>query len=94
MKLILIALTLANVALILFGGSMALMSPMMFDAGGQQDEVLWAVFWCIWALPVVALVGAILPWLFLWLKWRRAAVATAAVPTMFAIAILAVIFSK
>jgi hypothetical protein len=40
MKLILIALTLANLALILFGGSMAMLSPMMFDAGGQQDQVL------------------------------------------------------
>jgi hypothetical protein len=94
MKLILIALTLANLALILFGGSMAMLAPMMFDAGGQQDQVLWAVFWSIWALPVVAFAGAILPGLFLWLRWRRVAVATAAVPAVFAVAILAVIFTK
>jgi hypothetical protein len=37
---------------------------------------------------------AILPWLFLWLRWRRVAVATAAVPAVFAVAILAVIFTK
>jgi len=52
------------------------------------------VFWSIWALPVVALARAILPWLFLWLRWRRVAVATAAVPAVFAVAILAVIFTK
>lgn len=93
MKLILIALTLANLALILFGGSMAMMSPMMFDAGGQQDQVLWAVFWSIWALPVVA--DRRHPALaVLMVTVAARAVATAAVPAVFAVAILAVIFTK
>ena len=93
MKLILIALTLANLALILFGGSMAMLSPMMFDAGGQQDQVLWAVFWSIWALPVVALAGAILPWLLIWMKWRRTALMAAAIPLVCALAIGALMFA-
>ena len=52
------------------------------------------MFWSIWALPVVAFAGAILPWRFLWLRWRRVAVATAALPAVFPVAILAVIFTK
>jgi hypothetical protein len=44
MKLGLGVLTLINVALTCFGASMAMMSPMLFDAGGEQDQLLWAVF--------------------------------------------------
>jgi len=40
----------------------------------------------------VALIGAILPWLFLWLRWRRVAVMTAAIPALFALAIAAAVF--
>jgi hypothetical protein len=87
------ALTLVNLALIWFGGTVAMFSPMMFDGGGQDDNVLWAIFWSFLALPFVALVGAILPWPFLWwLRWRRLAVMTAAIPALFALAIAAVIF--
>jgi hypothetical protein len=40
----------------------------------------------------VALIGAILPWLFLWLHWLRVAVITAAIPALFALAIAAAVF--
>ncbi len=69
-SLVLAALTLVNLALIWFGGTVA----------------MWS------ALPVVALIGAILPWLFLWLRWRRVAVMTAAIPALFALAIAAAVF--
>jgi hypothetical protein len=42
MKLGLGVLTLINVALTCFGVTMAMMSPMLFDSGGQQDQLLWA----------------------------------------------------
>jgi len=91
-SLVLAALTLVNLALIWFGGTVAMWSPIMFDRGGQDDNVLWAIFWSFLALPVVALIGAILPWLFLWLRWRRVAVMTAAIPALFALAIAAAVF--
>jgi hypothetical protein len=91
-SLVLAALTLVNLALIWVGGTVAMWSPMMFDRGGQDDNVLWAIFWSFLALPVVALIGAILPWLFLWLRWRRVAVMTAAIPALFALAIAAAVF--
>jgi hypothetical protein len=87
MKLVLAALTIVNLALIWFGGMMAMMSPMMFDAGGQQDKGLWAIFWAIIALPVIALAGAILPWLLIWMKWQRAALVAAAIPLVCALVI-------
>lgn len=68
MKLGLGLLTLLNVALAGFGLMMAMMSPMLFDSGAQQDQLLWAVFWTILAFPAVALVCVFVPWLFLWLK--------------------------
>ena len=64
MKLGLGALTLINFALVLFGGTLALMSPMMFDSG-DDSKLLWAIFWCIWLLPVLAFVCVFLPWLLL-----------------------------
>jgi hypothetical protein len=91
-SLVLAALTVVNLALIWFGGTVAMWSPMMFDRGGQDDNVLWAIFWSFLALPVVALIGAILPWLFLWLHWLRVAVITAAIPALFALAIAAAVF--
>jgi hypothetical protein len=91
-SLVLAALTLVNLALLWFGGTVAMFSPMMFDHGGQDDTVLWGIFWSFLALPVVALIGAVLPWLFLWLRWRRACVVTAAIPALFALAIAAAVF--
>jgi hypothetical protein len=91
-SLVLAALTVVNLALIWFGGTVAMWSPMMFDRGGQDDNVLWAIFWSFLALPVAALIGATLPWLFLCLHWLRAAVITAAIPALFALAIAAAVF--
>ena len=51
MKLGLGVLTLINVALTCFGVSMAMMSPMLFDSGGEQDQLLWAVFWVFLSSP-------------------------------------------
>jgi hypothetical protein len=64
MKLGLGVLTLVNVALTCFGVSMAVMSPMTFDSGGQDDQLLWAVFWSTFVFPAVALIcvfAAIIP---------------------------------
>ena len=43
MKLGLGVLTLINVALTCFGVTMAMMSPMLFDSGGEQDQLLGGV---------------------------------------------------
>lgn len=94
MKLGLGLLTLLNVALAGFGLMMAMMSPMLFDSGGQQDQLLWAVFWTILAFPVVALVCVFVPWLLLWLKWRRTALFAAAIPAAWLIILFAVVFIR
>ena len=70
MKLGLGVLTLINVALTCFGVSMAMMSPMLFDAGGEQDQLLWAVFWGIFVFPAVAFVCVFVPWYFCGLGGR------------------------
>ena len=64
MKLGLGLLTLVNVALTCFGLSMAMLSPMLFDSGGQDDQLLWAVFWSIFVFPAVALVACSCPGCF------------------------------
>jgi hypothetical protein len=61
MKLGLGVLTLTNVALTCFGVSLAMMSPMLFDGGGEQDQLLWAVFWGIFVFPAVAFVCVFVP---------------------------------
>jgi hypothetical protein len=94
MKLGLGLLTLLNVALAGFGLMMAMMSPMLFDSGGQQDQLLWAVFWTILAFPAVALVCVFVPWLFLWLKWWRMALFAAAIPAAWLIILFAVVFIR
>lgn len=94
MKLGLGALTLVNVALTCFGVSMAVMSPMMFDRGGQDDQILWAVFWSILAFPAIVLICVFVPWLFLWLKWPRAALFVAVIPIAWIAAVLAVVFIR
>jgi hypothetical protein len=94
MKLGLGLLTLLNVALAGFGLMMAMMSPMLFDSGGQQDQLLWAVFWTILAFPAVALVCVFVPWLFLWLKWWRMALFAAAIPAAWLIILFAVVFVR
>src|SRR6476619_8413931 len=93
MKLGLGVLTLVNVALTCFGVSMAMMSPMLFDSGGQDDQLLWAVFWSIFVFPAVALICVFVPWLFLWLKWPRTALFAAIIPLAWLAAVFGVIFS-
>ena len=53
MKVMLAMLTIVNIALTVFGVSLAMMSPMMFDSGGD-GKLLWAIFWSLWIFPVVA----------------------------------------
>jgi hypothetical protein len=91
MKLALGLLTVLNVALICFGVSMAMFSPMMFDAGGD-GRLLWTMFWSILAFPVVAAVCLLLPWLLLWLRYPRAALAAAIIPVAYLAVLLAVAF--
>ena len=51
MTLALGVLTAVNIALACFGVSMAIMSPMMFDRGGQDETLLWGVFWSDLGVP-------------------------------------------
>jgi hypothetical protein len=88
------ALTLVNVALAVFGVSMAMMSPMMFDSGGEQDQLLWAVFWSILAFPIVAAVCVFVPWLFMWLQRPRTALLLSAIPAAWLVILFAVIFIR
>jgi hypothetical protein len=91
-KLALALLTVLNVALTGLGASMAMFSPMMFDAGGD-GRLLWAVFWSILAFPVVAAICLLLPWLLLWLRCPRAAMATSIIPVGYLAVLLAVAFT-
>jgi hypothetical protein len=91
-KIALGLLTIVNVALMVFGASMAMMSPMMFDSG-VGGPLLWAIFCGILLFPLVALVCVPLPWLFLWLKWHRLALACAALPLAWMAVLFAVAFT-
>jgi hypothetical protein len=91
MKLALGLLTVLNVALTGFGASMAMLSPMMFDAGGD-GKLLWTMFWSILAFPVVAGICLLLPWLLLWLRCPRGALAAATIPVAYLTILLAVAF--
>jgi hypothetical protein len=90
-KLALALLTVLNVALTGFGVSMAMLSPMMFDAGGD-GRLLWTMFWSILAFPVVAGICLLLPWPLLWLRCPRAALAAAIIPVAYLAVLLAVAF--
>src|SRR5215469_2321833 len=81
-KLAFAALTLVNLALVLCGAWIALWTPMLFERGSTQDPypVLVAIAVGFVVFPVVALICAILPWLFLRVRWRGVAVATAILP--------------
>ena len=83
-KLAFVVLTLVNLALVLFGAWLALWTPMLFDSGNTQDKVLVATAVSITLFPVLALICALLPWLFLWLRWRRVAVVIAILPIVIA----------
>ena len=83
-KVAFVLLTLVNLALVLFGAWLALWTPMLFDSGSTQDKGLVAAAVSIMLFPVLALICALLPWLFLWLRWRRTAVAIAILPILIA----------
>jgi hypothetical protein len=83
-KVAFVVLTLVNLALVLFGAWLALWTPMLFDSGSTQDTVLVATAISIMLFPVLALICALLPWLFLWLRWRRVAVVIAILPIVIA----------
>src|SRR6516225_10842459 len=89
-KLAFAALTLVNLALVLCGAWLALWTPVLFERGRPQDQVLVATMAIgIVVFPVVALICAILPWL-LWVRWRGVAVATAILPVAIAALFVAV----
>lgn len=92
MTLALGVLTVVNIALACFGVSMAIMSPMMFDRGGEHETLLWGVFWSVWAFPALAVVCVVVPWLLLWLRLRRTALVTSAVPGVYLAILIAVLF--
>src|ERR1700753_1015904 len=83
-KLAFAVLTLVDLALMLLGAWLALWTPMLFDSGNTQDKVLVAAAVSIILFPVLALICALLPWLFLWLRWRRVAVVIAILPIVIA----------
>jgi hypothetical protein len=83
--------TLVNIALTGFGAILLMWSPMLFDSGGTDDNLKWAIFWSIWFFPVAALICVFLPWLFQWLKWSRAALVVSAIPAAYAIIFFAAI---
>jgi hypothetical protein len=85
-KLAFAALTLFNLALVLCGAWLALWTPVLFERERPQDQVMVvAMAIGIVAFPVVALICAILPWLFLRARWRGVAVATAILPVAIAV---------
>ena len=83
-KLAFVVLTLVNLALVLFGAWLALWTPMLFDSGNTQDKVLVAAAVSIMLFPFLALICALLPWLFLWLRWHRVAVVVGILPIVIA----------
>jgi hypothetical protein len=93
MKVALLLLTLVNIALAGFGSILLMWSPMLFDSGGTDDNLKWAIFWSIWFFPVATLICLVLPWLFLWLKWPRAALLASAFPAAYALIFIAAIFA-
>jgi hypothetical protein len=92
-KLAFVILTLVNLALVLFGAWLALWTPMLFDSGSTQDKGLMAAAVSIMLFPVLALICALLPWLFLWLRWRRTAVVIAILPILIAAAAALFVFT-
>jgi hypothetical protein len=92
-KLAFVVLTLVNLALVLFGAWLALWTPMLFDSGSTQDKVLVTTAVSIMLFPVLALICALLPWLFLWLRWRRVAIVIAILPIAIAAGAALFVFS-
>jgi hypothetical protein len=61
------------------GAMTAMMSPMMFDRGGENSKLMWAFFAATLAVPIVALVSVFLPWVLFWF-WPRVALVSSAIP--------------
>jgi hypothetical protein len=85
-RLAFVGLTLVNFALVLCGVWFAMWTPMLFDKGSTSDKGLVAIAVSILLFPVVALICAFLPWLFLLFRWRRVALVTAILPVAITIA--------
>jgi hypothetical protein len=84
-KLAFAALTLFNLVLVLCGAWIALWTPLLFERERPGEHVmLVAMAIGFVAFPVVALICAILPWLFLRVRRRGVAVATAILPVAIA----------
>jgi hypothetical protein len=84
-------LTFFNLVLVLCGAWLALWTPVLFERERPEDQVIdMAMAIGIVAFPVVALICAILPWLFLRVRRHGAAVATAILPVTIAVLFLAV----
>lgn len=72
-------MTIINIGVAYIGAMTAMMSPMMFDRGGENSKFMWAFFAAILAIPIVALVCVFLPWVLLWF-WPRVALVSSAIP--------------
>mgnify|MGYP001627750256 CR=1 FL=1 len=60
-----IGLTALSVLGALFSAPLVMMSPMMFDAPGSENNPLTQIlFYSVLAFPVLCLMGGILPWVF------------------------------
>ena len=57
-------MTIINIGVAYIGVMTAMMSPMMFDRGGENSKLVWAFFAAILAIPIIALVCVFLPWVF------------------------------
>ena len=74
-KIYLALASLENIGFAVVGLLPAMMSPMLFDAPGSDDNpALWALALAVWMFSVVAFASAIAPWLFLRRRRSRAAV--------------------
>ncbi|RYY27901.1 MAG: hypothetical protein EOP62_05415 [Sphingomonadales bacterium] len=59
MRVLAAALAGLEVVLIPVSAFMAMISVMLFDApGSDQNNALWVAFACLWALPLTLIIGA------------------------------------
>ena len=89
MKLFLILAGALSFLSVPFGCMAAGMSSMLFDApGSDTNQILWFVFACFLAYPLVALLGPILSWISYGTGHRRASIAFMAMPLVVISAVL------
>lgn len=68
---------------IAIGGMMALISPMMFDAPGSDDNPpVWLLFFSTVSFPVVCLFGVILAWVAFGMRRNRGALWLSLLPAL------------